>query len=606
MKKPHGPQGWTLQILHGPSSIREFQLDIGRSYTIGRREQSGDWQPDIDLFPDTSISRRHALLVFEDGAWHIEDSKSKAGTHVDGREIQGAPHLTRVLPGMSVRMGDTTWILSPSDICRSTWNDVRIELRMIPAITYSLYHCNIPVISQVSLENLALDPRGPFRITITVPGYSYPCHLTCGEIPGGATRELGSVPLRLHYEKLEGQAGSKRVLVEVKIEDEPVLMKEIEILGFYEWPLHTAYRKSLACFVQPAHPLVTTVIADATSYLERQHLTASFTHLLRSDHENRIRVTLKSIYQTLRDRYDIRYVLAAPGSQVKSQSIRPPHRILTNQKARQGEGTCIDLALFVASALENVTLQPLVVLLRENRYSYHALVGCWSSITARVEPIISNYDQLNRELARGEIILLESSGFTDRFMEDKGRKLTFEEALNEPLSLLTNETFVFALDVAAARQTVTPLQMPMEPAALQVVRAAERLARDEGAERLETKHLFASLIAEGGGNIGSVLKKAGADTTRLRLARAELDVVTETVPVPTVNYRRCLEDARIAAADGGVTFVGQEHLLYAVLQSQSTSVERLWQTIGTDRRSAVQAFNSHFLWTADLVETHYE
>jgi hypothetical protein len=599
-------QEWMLQVLSGPSSNREFELDVNQSYTIGRREHTGDWQPDLDLFPDTSVSRRHAQLTFVRGSWQIEDCGSKAGTRVDGREIQVAPNPTTIVPGMPVQMGDTIWILSPSDICRTMWHDVRVEIRLVPVITYSLYHCNIPVISQVRLKNTSANSVGPLRLAFCIPGYSYPSEVISEKILGEETRELGSVPIRLHYEKLEGQVGRKRVHVEVKIDDQPVLIQEVEILGFYEWPIHSAYRKSLACFVQPTHPLVTAVVSEATRYLEEEHLPPSFTHLLRSDHEDTMQVILRSLYLVLRDHYDLRYVPAEAGSDPKSQSIRPPHRIITNHKARRGEGTCIDLALFVASALESVTLQPLVVLLSNHNHSYHALVGCWGTISARVEPVISTYDRLNRELQRGGIIFLEPTGFTDRFIDERGRKLAFEEAVTEASALVTRDSFVFALDVAAARQTVTPLQMPMEPAALQVVRAAERLARDEGSERLETKHLLASLIAEGRKDIGFVLEKAGADTTLLRRVSTDAGGGIDNVPVPTLNYRRCLEDARIAAADSRVTFVGQEHLLFAVLQSQSANVERLWGTMGTDRQSAIQAFNNHFLWTANLVETHYE
>ena len=599
-------QEWTLQIINGPSSIREFELDVNRSYTIGRREHGGGWRPDLDFFPDTSVSRRHARLISKGGYWQIEDQGSKGGTRVDGREIQGMPHPTNISPGIPIQIGETTWILSRSDACRSVWHDVRLELRVIPVITYSLYHCNIPVISQVRLENTSAVPVGPFRITFSIPGYSYPSQVICKEILSRATQELGSVPVRLHYEKLEGQAGRKRVQLEARIDNDLVLVKEVEILGFYDWPIHSAYRKSLACFVQPSDPLVTAVVGEATRYLDQQQLPTSFTNLLRSDHDNTIQVILKSIYETLRDRYDIRYVPAEPGSEPRSQSIRPPNRIITNQRARQGEGTCIDLAILVASALENITVQPLIALLRENTASYHALLGCWSTISPRLEPIITTYDQLNRELNRGGVILLEATGFTDRFIEEKGRKLTFEEAVDEALSLVKQESFVFALEIAAARQTVTPLHMPMEPAALRVVRAAEQSARGEGSERLETRHLFTSLIAEGWENVGAVLEKAGADTTRLHSLSTQLVTAPETVPIPTVNYRRCLEDARIAAADCGVTFVGPEHLLYALLQSQSASVDRLWNSMGTTRQTALHAFNHHFLWTADLVETYFE
>ncbi|MBN1423252.1 FHA domain-containing protein [Candidatus Fermentibacteria bacterium] len=598
-----GSQGWTLHILHGPAAVREYPLDPSRSYTIGRREHSGEWRPDLDLFPDTSVSRRHARFGFTGGAWFVEDTGSKGGTRVDGREIQGISHPTTILPGVTVQMGETTWVISPSDVHCATWHEMGIRLRMIPTLTYSLHHCSIPVITALRLENLSPDVRGPLRITITIPGYSYPCQLACEEIPGKSTREFGEVPLRLRYEQLEGQVGRRRATVEVALDDEVALVQGIDILGFHEWPLHTAYRKSLACFVQPAHPSVTSVAAEAMGSLQMHELASASCQGFRILNGHGIREILKALYTTLRDRYDIKYVPPDPGSESGSQTIRPPHRVMAGQRGRQGEGTCIDLALFLASVLEHVNVQPVVVVLRGDHRWYHAVVGCWTTVSPRVEPVISDVDRLNRELARSGIMLLEPTGLTDRYATSSGRKLTFEEALVGSSTPISRDAFVFALDIAAARQTVTPLHMPLDPEALRVIRSAERRARAERAERLETGHLLAALVDEDLEHVQAVLRKVGASPADLPSSRDVPDTAFQPIPVPTVNYRRCLEDARIAAEDCGVTFLGPEHLFYAVLQSRSASVDLLSEHMGTTRQEVLRAFLRQFLWTADLVET---
>jgi len=598
---------WVLQVTEGPSMVREFQLDAKQVYELGRREHGGEWKPDIDLFPDTAVSRRHARLSFEDGSWRIEDVGSSGGTRVDGIVVAAGEQCRLVAESASVQMGDTAWTVSPSDICRASWNRLGMEFRAVPVITYGLYHCNVPVISHIRFENLADCDHESFTVTFVIPGYSDPYLLKCDGIPQGGIQETVIVPLRLHYEKLEGCAGKKRAEIHVRINDDVVLRKNIEILGFYEWPIHTAYRKSLACFVQPAHPVVTDIVAEATIHLERQGFASSFANLLRSDHTEKASIALMVIYETLRDHYDLKYNAAAPGSDARSQTIRPPHGIITHQKKRKGAGTCIDLAILLASVLEHVSLQPVIILQKRlDRQFYHALVGCWRHITPRLEPISRDHDRLSNAVQNEKLHLVEVTGLTDRFLCERGEKLSYPQASEMAVAQSMSEQLLFVLDVAAARQTVAPLHMPLNPEALRVVLEAERMAHDEGAARLETRHLFLGLVTDGQDAVLSVLKKAGGDPANLSRIDSSERLEPKGVPRPTVNYRRCLEDAKIAASDGGVIFVNQEHLLYAILQSQSDRVDDLLEEMGTDRSAAKHAFGCHFLWTASLVETHFE
>ena len=67
---------------------REVQLLEGEN-VIGRDPVAALW---ID---HPSVSRRHARVVVQNGKATLEDLKSKNGTHVNGKEVQGRARLTR-------------------------------------------------------------------------------------------------------------------------------------------------------------------------------------------------------------------------------------------------------------------------------------------------------------------------------------------------------------------------------------------------------------------------------------------------------------------------------------------------------------------------------
>lgn len=88
-----------LTIERGTSVGKEFGLSAEESY-IGRWDADNGIFPDVDLDafdPEAKISRRHARIVFKNGAYAIEDLGSTNGTYVNrGRRlIPGSPHILR-------------------------------------------------------------------------------------------------------------------------------------------------------------------------------------------------------------------------------------------------------------------------------------------------------------------------------------------------------------------------------------------------------------------------------------------------------------------------------------------------------------------------------
>ncbi|MBI1882231.1 MAG: FHA domain-containing protein [Chloroflexi bacterium] len=60
---------------------------------------------DLDLTPDNTVSRRHARLSRENGAFWVEDLGSTGGTWINGRRITAK---TRLAPGDKITLGQTT------------------------------------------------------------------------------------------------------------------------------------------------------------------------------------------------------------------------------------------------------------------------------------------------------------------------------------------------------------------------------------------------------------------------------------------------------------------------------------------------------------------
>ena len=84
----------------GPWTIRQFDAD---QVVIGR--PNSQHSVDIDLSPDTTVSRLHARIWAENGQFWAEDVGSTYGTLVNGKKLIGK---IQVQPEDSIVIGETT------------------------------------------------------------------------------------------------------------------------------------------------------------------------------------------------------------------------------------------------------------------------------------------------------------------------------------------------------------------------------------------------------------------------------------------------------------------------------------------------------------------
>jgi pSer/pThr/pTyr-binding forkhead associated (FHA) protein len=78
-------EGPALVVRSGGGRAGEHFTPQGERTSIGR-------SPDCDIFlDDVTVSRKHAVLLQEDGRFTIEDLGSLNGTYVNRRRIESAP-----------------------------------------------------------------------------------------------------------------------------------------------------------------------------------------------------------------------------------------------------------------------------------------------------------------------------------------------------------------------------------------------------------------------------------------------------------------------------------------------------------------------------------
>jgi pSer/pThr/pTyr-binding forkhead associated (FHA) protein len=86
--------GYKLLIADREGAIEEIPL-LSECVYLGKAEEN-----DVVL-PGPDVSRRHAMLCFENGGWQIHDLESTNGTAVQGRNVSQAA----VEPGARIRIG---------------------------------------------------------------------------------------------------------------------------------------------------------------------------------------------------------------------------------------------------------------------------------------------------------------------------------------------------------------------------------------------------------------------------------------------------------------------------------------------------------------------
>ena len=248
-------------------------------------------------------------------------------------------------------------------------NDIQIQLNGNPIFSFPLSQARIKIFNDIIITNLSDEEIRDAQLIIT----SDPTFINFSQV---------DIPLLNPHEPIlisefnfkpclddligitEKIVGNITIHLFVDGVEKASLNKEISYLSFDTF-CEEVIDGSAALFVTPNDIAVKNIISLASKELQKLTGDPSIVGYQARDKDNVV-MQLKALYNALFNQ-GIAYIMPPTSFDYIGQKIRTPHDVLVNK-----QGTCLDLTLLFASCIENMGLNPIVVLIKG-----HAFVGAF-------------------------------------------------------------------------------------------------------------------------------------------------------------------------------------------------------------------------------------
>ena len=474
---------------------------------------------------------------------------------------------------------------------QTTWRDLRIELDVVRTVNYSLAHCGRPIVTRLTVRNIAAHPSPKTTLCLEVPGYTISHGIVVPGLNPGTEQVLTDIVPEFRIEALETLHEPARATGVLLAAEAPILEFPLWVLTHNQWSTEEAHIPALASFVLAEHPLVKQLVIDAREHLANAagQESATFHSVLHSDRPDRIEVVVGALYECLRHDWRLHYAHEPPSDELTAaQRIRLPHDVLQDLTRRRGTGTCIDFTLLLAACLEQIGAEPLVVAMASTHDLGHVLLACRRTNTGGSRNAV-HWDRT----ALANCTVVECTGVAEKPRDDgRLRTFKFDEALTTAKDNLKHYQFLFAVDIAGTRRLgIGRLPFSGEPRPSATVSAAilqaHLLASTFGSQGVETTHLLLALTKTKDGLMPSVWEAAGATPGTVAAVIQErfkiLGGKRGEAPGKTQNFIRAERDATWMAKDAGSPLILEEHLVNSLLATRSIALDRTLVRLHFDR-----------------------
>lgn len=247
---------------------------------------------------------------------------------------------------------------------------------------------------------------------------------------------------------------------------------QLRILPINEWRDTDKERQWLPSFVQPQDAAVLQVLAAAERHL--RSITDDpgagfdgYQQVDEKDEDSTIAVDnqVRAIWAALIHDLPLAYINPPPTFSELSQRIRSPSEVLEGRR-----GTCIDLAVLVASILEYVDIHPAVILLKG-----HAFPAYWRTEEAREEFWGTTHEALSESL----VPVFDGHGQAHGKLDDRNRDYVW----------MTKATGYGRIVEAVSAGDLVPIE-----SVWMTFRKSFAEALEAGRENLEIKREFECLV----------------------------------------------------------------------------------------------------------------
>lgn len=450
---------------------------------------------------------------------------------------------------------------------------VSIELNAVRTLTAVHALCNVSPLSDLRVSGPIA--KHELRVRLPEAGIDFvlsPLADDATEIP---------IPLlgRASEQLLERVTDPHETEFVVTLDGHELGRLPVTLLALDRWAHDRASRRLVAAYALPGEDRIALAVHGASTRAGRSLAELSLAGT--PDTETALRALYEWMLEVMAVEYEAPRVERATTG-VTFQRVLTPRAVITNLTNGVGRGNCLDLSLFLAGALETLTLQPLLIFTGSlDEAPAHVFLGCWRERADRFRPVITESEDLRRAVQQGELLVVEATGVcTGRWRQ------SFDQAQAAARAILQRDD-VHAVDIAASRPptgTVRPLVPGPDPIVQRALWLSEQFGDRLGAHQRETIHLLFGTAHAGGPLVTRILERSGASVEKV-IALLEKALHPESAdgsPRATKNYTLCLDTARSNARARGSARVEECDLLWAVIDNPSRNVTKALAAAGCD------------------------
>jgi very-short-patch-repair endonuclease len=325
---------------------------------------------------------------------------------------------------------------------------VALELVADPTLGYASWQNNVPAVRALAITNTTDETLDDVHVTLSFdPPLADPYVIRFERLASRETRRVTPVDVKCSHHDLANRTELERVTLYAwaTAGDQEVgrTSLAIEVLAYDQWAGSRALPELLAAFCAPNNPVVDQLIGKAAKALSSRGLSMNG---YQSGARDAVLTQIAALYGVIAAE-GLSYSNPPASFGNQGQKIRTPDRIADGRVA-----TCLDAAMLFASCLEQMGLNPVVLLMKS-----HAWVGCWLMSRTFADPTTDDIQAVRKRVDAGELLTFETTLVTQ---QPPG---VFKAACARGREHLDEADFEFAIDVAAARsRRILPLPSRFE------------------------------------------------------------------------------------------------------------------------------------------------
>ena len=350
---------------------------------------------------------------------------------------------------------------------------IRLQLSAASRLNLADFQNAVPALHELAVVNETPSPICELTIELmSEPAFVKPRTWSLAAVGAGETYHMKDVDVQLDGALLSRltEAEPATLVFELRSPKQPgvVLARSVhtvELLERNQWGGIGHLPEMVAAFVQPNDPAVDHLLKGAALALEAAGKSGSIDGYTQGP--KRAWELASGLWTAVLQR-KLHYALPPASFEHAGQKVRSPSQVLD-----AGLGTCLDLTLLFAAALEQAHLNPLLVFARG-----HAFVGLWLRAEEFSTAVVDDVTALRKRLKLQEILVFETT------LAAQGQAVGFSQAIahaSRQLSEEEQDKFELLVDVRRARMSrIKPLALGQAAAS-----AAPDTAQPEASAALE-------------------------------------------------------------------------------------------------------------------------